>query len=173
MCEGNAAFRKGNRYAHLFLIGACPGREEPENGRPFAGASGEALAELVVLLHARDPGHFPSGQCDDYSLLNAHAMPRFNIPGQPRRRTTPLAREVRQRENAARLRACLVTHGCTQVLYLGKEARFADPIVQGLAPGIIRLACGHPSPQAVNRYYPGANRQERLQSLLERTFREL
>ncbi len=41
-------FGEGNPEAVLVFIGEAPGREEEEQGRPFAGAAGGLLADIII-----------------------------------------------------------------------------------------------------------------------------
>lgn len=41
---------EGNPQAKLFFIGEAPGRKEDETGRPFVGAAGKMLTELLATI---------------------------------------------------------------------------------------------------------------------------
>jgi uracil-DNA glycosylase len=41
---------EGHPAAELFFIGEAPGRQEDETGRPFVGAAGKVLTELLGLM---------------------------------------------------------------------------------------------------------------------------
>ena len=41
---------EGNHDAHIMFIGEAPGRNEAETGRPFCGAAGRILDELLVSI---------------------------------------------------------------------------------------------------------------------------
>ncbi len=44
----NAVFGEGNENAEIMIIGLGPGREEDKTGRPFVGAAGRFLNELLA-----------------------------------------------------------------------------------------------------------------------------
>lgn len=41
---------EGNHYAHIMFVGEAPGRNEAEQGRPFCGAAGKILDELLASV---------------------------------------------------------------------------------------------------------------------------
>ena len=49
LCEGrtNIVFGEGDPHARVLIIGEAPGKKEDELGRPFVGASGKFLDELL------------------------------------------------------------------------------------------------------------------------------
>ncbi|MDO4854481.1 MAG: uracil-DNA glycosylase [Coriobacteriia bacterium] len=49
LCEGrtNIVFGEGDPHARVMIIGEAPGKKEDELGRPFVGASGKFLNELL------------------------------------------------------------------------------------------------------------------------------
>ncbi len=49
LCEGrtNIVFGEGDPHARVMIIGEAPGKKEDEQGRPFVGASGKFLNELL------------------------------------------------------------------------------------------------------------------------------
>ena len=44
---------QGNHYADIMFIGEAPGKNEAEIGRPFCGASGRVLDELLESIRVR------------------------------------------------------------------------------------------------------------------------
>ena len=50
MCEGrtNIVFGEGNPHAQVMVIGEAPGKNEDLQGRPFVGAAGKFLDELLA-----------------------------------------------------------------------------------------------------------------------------
>ena len=42
---------QGNHYADIMFIGEAPGKNEAEQGRPFCGASGRVLDELLASIY--------------------------------------------------------------------------------------------------------------------------
>lgn len=55
LCEGrtNTVFGEGDPHAGIMLIGEAPGRYEDLQGRPFVGAAGKLLDELLWYAHLR------------------------------------------------------------------------------------------------------------------------
>ena len=55
LCEGrtNTVFGEGDPHAGIMLIGEAPGRYEDLQGRPFVGAAGKLLDELLWHAHLR------------------------------------------------------------------------------------------------------------------------
>ena len=46
---------QGDHYADIMFIGEAPGKNEAETGRPFCGASGRVLDELLVSIDLERP----------------------------------------------------------------------------------------------------------------------
>lgn len=165
MCIPAADFRIGDANPRVLLVGACPGRDEEENGRPFAGQAGQNLAIMLQRLHALRPDIFPSARLDDYSLINAHLLPRYRGRDGYDGRTQPLKREVLAHENRVRFAAQVQHLEPETVVYLGKAAEFARGIVEGVVEQIQAYRAGHPSTQAWNTRpnYVGMQPEEKLQ----------
>lgn len=49
-CRQRAVPGEGNPHAEIMFIGEGPGREEDEQGRPFVGAAGRFLAEMLAMI---------------------------------------------------------------------------------------------------------------------------
>lgn len=51
LCEGrtNVVFGEGNPHAHVMIIGEAPGKNEDLQGKPFVGAAGKFLDELLEV----------------------------------------------------------------------------------------------------------------------------
>jgi hypothetical protein len=87
MCQNSVDFRRGNTSSQLVLLGACPGQEEwaARPQRPFAGQSGINLRNLLAVLdrlagremYGLRRGDFRSQNIDDYTLMNAHPVPKW------------------------------------------------------------------------------------------------
>lgn len=74
-------FGEGNPDAKIVIIGEAPGKKEDETGKPFIGAAGKFLAEMLATIHLqrediyitnivkyrppenRDPTHFEKSEC--------------------------------------------------------------------------------------------------------------
>ena len=164
MCVPAADIRVGDLHRRVLLVGACPGRDEEANGRPFSGEAGQNLNIMLQRLHALHPNIFPTGRADDYSMVNAHSLPRY--PGRQGYdgRTQPRKREVLAQENRARLVAHLLAIQAERVVYLGKAAGFSHEVILALQPNIQAYRTGHPSTQAWNTRLPyvGLQRFEKI-----------
>ena len=55
LCEGrtNTVFGEGNPHARVMIIGEAPGKNEDLQGRPFVGAAGKFLDELLEAADLR------------------------------------------------------------------------------------------------------------------------
>jgi uracil-DNA glycosylase len=164
MCIPTADFRIGDANPGVLLVGACPGQDEEENGRPFVGQAGQNLAVMLQRLHFLRPDIFPSERLDDYSLINAHSLPRYRGRDGYDGRTQPLKREVLADENRARFAAQVEQLQPTTIVYLGKAAEFAHEIVEATAEELQAYRTGHPSTQAWNTRpdYVGIQAEEKL-----------
>lgn len=51
LCEGrtNVVFGEGNPHARVMIIGEAPGKNEDLQGKPFVGAAGKFLDELLEV----------------------------------------------------------------------------------------------------------------------------
>jgi uracil-DNA glycosylase len=180
MCRNSVDFRCGNTSPQLVLLGACPGQEEwaARPQRPFAGRSGINLRFLLTVLNrlaGRESyglrrGDFRSQNIDDYTLMNAHAVPKW--PARDRR-STPRMVEVESADNLLRLSRQLQTVQARVVIGLGRPINDAHLRVRGrdsrpmrasrllksAHPRIVFLVTGHPSPRSINRF--GAGDRER------------
>ncbi|WP_083191440.1 uracil-DNA glycosylase family protein [Salipiger sp. CCB-MM3] len=179
MCQNSVDFRRGDASPDLVLLGACPGQEESaaRPQRPFAGQSGINLSSLLAVLnrlaegemYGLRPPDFRSLHIDDYTLMNAHHVPKWR---EQDRRSTPRMSEVESPENLLRLSAQLRTVRARVVIGLGRPVndahlnirrRDSGPMraIRRLQPdhqGVLFLITGHPSAKAVNRY-GGGDRQ--------------
>ena len=67
LCEGrtNTVFGEGDPHARVLIIGEAPGKNEDLQGRPFVGAAGRFLDELldaVAALEEREMSCVSSGR---------------------------------------------------------------------------------------------------------------
>jgi len=53
--RANAVPGEGNEHAELMFIGEAPGENEDRQGRPFVGAAGKFLDELLILINLSRP----------------------------------------------------------------------------------------------------------------------
>ena len=79
MCHQTADFRLGGTCCKILLVGACPGKAEEDQGRPFIGGAGKNLRMMFAGLNVHSPDLFCSDDLEDYSLLNAHDLPRVRM----------------------------------------------------------------------------------------------
>ncbi|WP_417268444.1 uracil-DNA glycosylase family protein [Celeribacter baekdonensis] len=167
-----ADIRIGDTNPRILLVGACPGRDEENQRRPFAGQAGRNLNFMLQQLHVLHPDIFPSVRADDYSMLNVHALPRYRTRDGFDGRTQPLKREVLDQENRTRLAAHLRRLRPDIVVYLGKAAEFAHEVVRVHRQDTQAYRAGHPSTQAWNtrREYAGMPQQEKLAAWAEDKF---
>ena len=175
MCIPAADFRIGDTNPKVLLVGACPGRDEEVCGRPFAGQAGRNLAIMLQRLHALRPDIFPSVRLDDYSLINAHSLPRYlgheGYDGRPQ----PLKQDVLTEENRARFSAQVRHLEPETVVYLGRAAEFAHEIVEAIVEQIQVYRVGHPSTPAWNTRpnYVGMRAEEKIQRWAEDTLEQI
>ncbi|MEN8658523.1 MAG: uracil-DNA glycosylase family protein, partial [Marivita sp.] len=148
MCRNAADFRFVDVHPRVLLVGACPGREEERDGRPFAGQSGQNLEIMLRCLQVLHPLVFPSLQLDAYSLVNAHSLPRYPEREGYDGSTQPRKQDVLAPENRARLIARLQRVQPEIIVYLGKAAQFAHEVFEAHMPDIRAYRTGHPSTQA-------------------------
>ena len=175
MCIQAADFRNGDANHRVLFVGACPGREEEEEGRPFVGQAGQNLTVMLQRLHALHPGIFPTERLDDYSLINAHSLPRYRGRDGYDGRTQPLKREVLAEDNCARFSAQVEHLQPTVIVYLGKAAEFAHEISQNAANEFQAYRTGHPSAPAWNTRpeYVGMGRNAKLHQWAEDRFEQI
>lgn len=164
MVENASDFRRGDVHPSTVFMGACPGRQEEIDGRPFAGSAGANLRIMLETLSAEMVEHFPSSVMEDYSLLNAHDLPRYRGREGYDGRTTPPRGDVLEDGNLGRLRERLEAVDASKVIYLGQAAEYAHSALPGLVGGISFFRLGHPSPLAWNprKEYGGLSKREKL-----------
>ena len=157
-------FKVGEDNPNVLLVGACPGEDEEKKGRPFSGPAGKNLAVMLQKLHALHPDIFPSDSLDDYSLINAHSLPRY-----PKRegydgRTQPTQDEVLADENRSRFTYQVKSLEPLTIVYLGKVAEYAHEMVEAAVEGFQAFKMGHPSAPAWNtkRKYAGKKKEDKL-----------
>lgn len=175
MCIPTPDFRIGDVHLRLLFVGACPGAAEEENSRPFAGQAGQNLAVMLQRLHNLRQDVFPSERLDDYSLINAHSLPRYRGRDGYDGRTQPLKREVLADENRARFAAEVEHLDPTIILYLGKAAEFTHEIVVATLEEFQAYRTGHPSTPAWNTRpeYVGMQAEEKIQQWAEDRFEQI
>ena len=172
MCITAADFRAGDACPEVVLVGACPGRDEEEMGRPFAGQAGGNLSVMLQRLVVYQPDVFPSVQLDDYSMINAHSLPRYRGREGYDGRTQPRKGEVLAQENRERFVGKFLQVQPNIVVYLGKAAQFSHEIVLDIIPDIKAFRTGHPSTPAWNTrpQYAQMERELKLRLWAEHQF---
>ncbi|WP_417627851.1 uracil-DNA glycosylase family protein [Pararhodobacter aggregans] len=141
----SAQFRQGDNLSlsYLCFMGACPGRNEGIERRPFSpnGNAGRSLRVLVRVLSEVYPDRFLSERLDDYSLLNAHPTPRP--------RGTPKHSAIASPENRSHLAHLVSPLGnALEVICLGRDAEFAA--THALKNARVLLSLPHPTSRTVN-----------------------
>ena len=175
MCIPAADIRVGDENPGVLLVGACPGRDEEEQNRPFAGQAGRNLDIMLQRLHTLHPDIFASERADDYSMINAHSLPRYRNRVGYDGRTQPRKREVLAQVNRDRLTAHLEEIEPETVVYLGKVAEFAHEVIQAYSQHITAYRTGHPSTLAWNtrRAYIGIPREQKILRWAEDRFGQI
>lgn len=175
MCDDGADFRIGKDCQDILLIGACPGRVEEEQNRPFIGDAGQNLRTMISALSESRPNLFPSAVADDYSMLNAHDLPRYEGREGFDGESEPSQEEIMQPTNILRLWEQIAFVFPSVLLYLGDTAEFIHPIVEEVAPDAEVYKTGHPSKPAWNtrKEYRGMSKDDKLARWATDKFLEL
>ena len=162
-------FKVGDGNPRVLLVGACPGADEEKNGRPFAGQAGKNLVVMLQRLHVLRPDVFPSDSLDDYSLINAHSLPRYRGREGYDGRTQPTKDEVLADENRIRFANQVEHINPLTIVYLGEAAEFAHEIVKATVEGFQAYRTGHPSAPAWNTQpgYVGMQAADKLRHWAE------
>lgn len=170
MCVAGPDYRLGDQHPEIAIVGACPGAQEEEQGRPFIGDAGAHLAEMIRIINAISPAKFPSANRDDYTLLNAHPLPRYRGRAGFDGNTEPSRREVMSDANIVRLTQQLRRTAITRILLAGKRPQWlTQRLVVEFAETEL-FVCGHPSSGAWNRHYVGQNRAVKIRLWTQDTF---
>ena len=171
MCLAGPDYRLGDQYPEIALMGACPGAQEEEQGRPFIGDAGTHLTAMIRIINAISPAKFPSEHRDEYTLLNAHPLPRYEGRAEYDGNTQPTKPEVMSNVNIARLNQQLRQSGIDCILLAGERPQWlAERLVDNF-PRIELFVCGHPSSGAWNRRYVGQPRAEKIRLWTQETYR--
>jgi uracil-DNA glycosylase len=150
MCHQTADFRLGGTCCKILLVGACPGKAEEDQGRPFIGGAGKNLRIMIAALNVHSPDLFCSDDLEDYSLLNAHDLPRYVGRVGYDGNSEPTRDQVMRPENIERLQRHLTLVSPQVVLYLGDTAEFIHTIALKEMPDARFFKTGHPSKPAWN-----------------------
>lgn len=171
MCLAGSDYRLGDQHPEIALMGACPGAQEEEQGRPFIGDAGTHLAAMIRIINAISPAKFPSEDRDDYTLLNAHPVPRYEGRAGYDGNTEPTRPEVMCDVNIVRLNQQLRQSRINRILLAGTRPQWlAERLVLDF-PRIEVFVCGHPSSSAWNRRYVGQPRVEKIRLWTQETFK--
>ena len=168
MCLAGPDYRLGDQYPEIALMGACPGAQEEEQGRPFIGDAGTHLTAMIRIINAISPAKFPSEHRDEYTLLNAHPLPRYEGRAEYDGNTQPTKPEVMSNVNIARLNQQLRQSGIVRILLAGERPQW---LAERLVDNFPRIECGHPSSGAWNRRYVGQPRAEKIRLWTQETYR--
>lgn len=164
-----ADYHHGTKYPHIAIMGACPGRQEEREKRPFSGQTGTHLKDMLLILPCKE---FRTENLQYLTLMNSHYRPLYK----PLSKTTvPKIRDIAKPENINRLRCQLEESNVSMLLCLGKEAQRASEFLymQGYLARIKIFRCGHPSPRHLNYHYRGHPTGERLKEMVKKCFSPL
>ena len=67
---------EGNNYAKIMFIGEAPGKNEAVTGKPFCGASGKILDELLVSVNIERKDVYVTNIIKDRPPLNRDPLPK-------------------------------------------------------------------------------------------------
>lgn len=67
---------EGNHFAEVMLVGEAPGKNESEQGRPFCGAAGKVLDELLELINLPRSEVYITNILKDRPPNNRDPLPR-------------------------------------------------------------------------------------------------
>lgn len=65
----------GDHYAKIMFIGEAPGKNEAKTGRPFAGAAGKILDELLISVGINRPDVYITNIVKDRPPFNRDPLP--------------------------------------------------------------------------------------------------
>lgn len=170
MCLAGPDYRLGDQHPEIALMGACPGAREEERGRPFIGDAGAHLAAMISIINTMSPAKFPSRDRDDYTLLNAHPLPRYVGRAGYDGNTEPTRPQVMCDVNIVRLNQQLRQSGIIRVLLAGTRPQWLAERLAADFPGMELFVCGHPSKSAWNRLYVGQPREEKIRLWTQETY---
>lgn len=149
--EMTSQFRMGDNpdVRHILFVGACPGRFEGKDRRPFSnnGRAGRSLRILVRILHETRPEVFCSDLCDHYTLINSH--PEVKNTG------TPDRKKISDPENLRRFDALI--RSCSsnpKFICLGEDAKYA--VRKLFNQDKVILSLPHPTSRKVNKKKKGS-----------------
>lgn len=171
MCLAGPDYRRGDQHPEIAIVGACPGAEEEEQSRPFIGDAGAVLTQMITIINGISPYKFPSDIRDDYTLLNAHPVPRYNAPGQPKVRTQPTPAEVMEEQNFRRFAEQIRGTAIARLLLAGGRPQLFTQRVTAEFAGMEIFWCGHPSKTAWNTRYVGQSQVMKIRSWTQDTFK--
>lgn len=170
MYRAGPDYRRGDRHPNIAIVGACPGEQEEKQDRPFIGDAGAHLATMVPIINEICPVKFPSALGDDYTLLNAHPLPRYPGRAGYNGDTEPCHAAVISDENIARLIEQLKQTAINRLLLAGRRPQWLAPRVVAEFAELEIYICGHPSPSAWNRRYVGHPRMGKIRLWTHETF---
>lgn len=171
MCQAGPDYRRGNQHPGIAIVGACPGAREETENRPFIGPAGANLAMMVSIINGISPAKFPSVNRDDYTLLNAHPLPRYADRAGYDGNTEPSQAEVMNEKNIARLAKQLGHTAVSRVLLAGLTPQWLTQTIVADFAGTEIFWCGHPSFTAWNTRYVGQRQADKLRNWTKDTFK--
>lgn len=171
MCQAGPDYRRGDQHPQIAIIGACPGRREELEGRPFIGPTGANLALMMPIINGISPVKFHSANRDDYTLLNSHPLPRYAGRAGYDGNTEPGQADVMSEENIDRLAKQLRDTAVTRVLLAGQRPQWLTQPINAHFAGMEIFWCGHPSIIAWNPRYEDQSQADRLRNWTHDTFK--
>lgn len=76
-------FGEGNPKAEIMFVGEAPGKKEDETGRPFVGAAGKFLNELLALINLKREDVYITNLCKCRPSQNRDPLPEEIAACQP------------------------------------------------------------------------------------------
>ena len=171
MCLAGPDYRRGDQHPEIAIVGSCPGAQEEERGRPFIGDAGTNLAEMIRVINSISSAKFPSANRDDYTLLNAHPLPRYDGRVGYDGSTEPDQPEVMSDENLARLSTQTRRTGITRLLLAGRTPQWLTQKMIDELQDVDIFWCGHPSISAWNTRYIGQPKAEKIRRWTQDSFK--
>jgi hypothetical protein len=126
---------------------------------------------MVRIINGLSPLKLPSDIRDDYTLLNAHPLPRYAKRAGYVGKTEPSEPEVMCGANIARLTHQIKQTGITRLLLAGKMPQCLTQSLNAKFATIEIFWCGHPSKTAWNTRSIGQSDIEKIGNWTRDTFK--
>jgi hypothetical protein len=116
---------------------------------------------MMQIINALNANKFPSSSRDDYTLLNAHPLPRYIGRLGYDGKSQPTKADVLDAANIIRLAQQIDGTDITRLLLTGKTPKLLIQTLCNKYPDMEFFSCGHPSPSAWDRHYAGHPKAEK------------